>query len=355
MRVDLFDFDLPDERIALRPIVPRDAARMLVVRPGSAQQFEDQTIRALPDYLVSGDVLVVNDTRVVPARLEAFRSRGETSAKIEILLHKRVSPAQWLAFAKGAKKLKAGDMLAFARPHAPELQAKVLEKRQEGEILLEFSVSGDELDAAIEALGQVPLPPYIAGKRKADTRDLEDYQTLFARRRGAIAAPTASLHFTPELIAALSARGVETVNITLHVGAGTFLPVKTPETGAHRMHAEWGEISAASAARLNAAHAEGRRIVAVGTTSLRLVESAARDDGQIAVFSGDTKLFITPGYKFKAVDLLITNFHLPRSTLFMLVAAFCGLETMQAAYSHAIAAQYRFYSYGDACLLFPGS
>jgi S-adenosylmethionine:tRNA ribosyltransferase-isomerase len=354
MRVDLFDFDLPPERIALRPVVPRDGARMLVVHPQSRERFEDRMIRDLPEFLRPGDVFVVNDTRVIPARLEGHRLRGEGRAKIEVLLHKRASAARWLAFAKGAKKLKQGEKILFTQGDATMLEAEILDKHAEGEILLGFAASGDQLDAAIEALGQMPLPPYIAGKRPADARDTQDYQSLFASRRGAIAAPTASLHFTPELVAAIGARGVETAHVTLHVGAGTFLPVKTEETHAHRMHAEWGELSAASAARLNAARAAGGRIVAVGTTSLRLIESAAQEDGKIAAFSGETALFITPGYKFKAVDLLITNFHLPRSTLFMLVAAFSGLEVMQAAYRHAMAARYRFYSYGDACLLLPG-
>jgi S-adenosylmethionine:tRNA ribosyltransferase-isomerase len=354
MRVDLFDFDLPPERIALRPAVPRDAARMLIVRPQAKDQIEDRMIRDLPDMLRPGDVLVVNDTRVIPARLVGHRLRGETRAKIEVLLHKRVSPTHWLAFAKGAKKLKPGEKILFPRGDVTMLEAEVLDKHAEGEVLLGFSASGEKLDAAIGALGQMPLPPYIAGKRAADARDVQDYQSLFASRRGAVAAPTASLHFTPELVAAICARGVETAHVTLHVGAGTFLPVKAAETSAHRMHAEWGELSAPTAARLNTARAQGDRIIAVGTTSLRLIESAAREDGKIGAFSGETALFITPGYKFKAVDLLLTNFHLPRSTLFMLVAAFSGLEVMKAAYRHAIDAKYRFYSYGDACLLFPG-
>jgi S-adenosylmethionine:tRNA ribosyltransferase-isomerase len=354
MRVDLFDFDLPAERIALRPAVPRDSARMLVVRPQVKARFEDRMIRDLPDILRPGDVLVVNDTRVIPARLEGHRLRGEARAKIEVLLHKQVSPTQWLAFAKGAKKLKPGEKILFTQGDATMLEAEILDKHAEGEVLLGFAISGEKLDAAIEALGQMPLPPYIAGKRAADARDRQDYQSLFASRRGAVAAPTASLHFTPEIVAAIRARGVEIAQVTLHVGAGTFLPVKAAETGAHRMHVEWGELSAPTAARLNAARAGGGRIIAVGTTSLRLIESAAREDGTIGAFSGETALFITPGYKFKAVDLLLTNFHLPRSTLFMLVAAFSGLEVMKAAYRHAIDAKYRFYSYGDACLLFPG-
>ncbi len=354
MRVDLFDFDLPPERIALRPAAPRDAARMLVVRPRAKERFEDRTIRDLPDMFRPGDVLVVNDTRVVPARLAGHRLRAGGRAKIEVLLHKRVSPMHWLALAKGAKKLNPGEKILFAQHDMPMLEADVLEKHADGEVLLGFTVSGEKLEAAIEALGQMPLPPYIAGKRAADARDAQDYQSLFASRRGAVAAPTASLHFTPALVTALRARGVEIAHVTLHVGAGTFLPVKSAETSAHRMYAEWGELSAPTAARLNATRAKGGRIIAVGTTSLRLIESAAGEDGTIAAFSGETALFITPGYRFKAVDLLLTNFHLPRSTLFMLVAAFSGLGVMKAAYRHAIDAKYRFYSYGDACLLFPG-
>jgi S-adenosylmethionine:tRNA ribosyltransferase-isomerase len=353
MRVDLFDFDLPPERIALRPIVPRDAARMLVVRPPGERKFEDRTIRELPELLSQGDVLVVNDTEVIPARLLGVRARGATRARIEVLLHKPVAPTKWLALAKGAKKLQAGEKIVFTHDGAT-LEAEVLEKGEEGEVLLGFAVAGEKLDAAINAFGQMPLPPYIAAKRAPDGRDVNDYQSLFAHRRGAVAAPTASLHFTPQLVATLGTRGIEIVRVTLHVGPGTFLPVKVAETQAHRMHAEWGEIGAAAAARINRARAEGRRIVAVGTTPLRLLESAARGDGTISPFRGETALFIAPGYRFKAVDVLLTNFHLPRSTLFMLVAAFCGLETMQAAYRHAIDAEYRFYSYGDACLLFPG-
>jgi S-adenosylmethionine:tRNA ribosyltransferase-isomerase len=353
MRVDLFDFDLPPERIALRPIVPRDAARMLVVRPLAEKRFDDRRIRELPELLRRGDVLVVNDTEVIPARLLGYRRRGAARAKIEVLLHKRVAPAQWLALAKGAKKLRPGEKIVFARNGAT-LEAEVLDKHEEGEVLLRFAVASEKLDAAIDTVGQMPLPPYIAAKRAPDGRDASDYQSLFASRRGAVAAPTASLHFTPELIGAFRACGIEIVRVTLHVGLGTFLPVKAEETQAHRMHAEWGEIGVDAAVRINRARAAGRCIVAVGTTALRLIEQAAREDGTIATFHGETALFITPGYKFKAVDVLLTNFHLPRSTLFMLVAAFSGLATMKAAYRHAIDAQYRFYSYGDACLLFPG-
>ncbi|HEY0145826.1 MAG TPA: tRNA preQ1(34) S-adenosylmethionine ribosyltransferase-isomerase QueA, partial [Methylovirgula sp.] len=322
---------------------------------GESELFKDRTIRDLPDFLRPGDILVVNNTRVIPARLEGVRSRGTTQAKIEVLLHKRVSANTWRAFAKGAKKLQRGDTIVFARDKAPTLEAEVLENFGEGEVLLAFALAGDELDRAVEKLGAMPLPPYIAGKRPADAQDADDYQSLFAIHHGAVASPTASLHFMPGLKTAIAKRGVDIAEITLHVGAGTLLPVKSDDTNAHNMHAEWGEIDAAIAARLNAARAAGGRIVALGTTSLRLLESAATADGQIAPFSGDTAIFITPGYRFKAVDLLLTNFHLPRSTLFMLVSAFSGLETMRAAYQHAIASGYRFYSYGDACLLVPQS
>lgn len=351
MRVDLFDFDLPAARIALRPAKPRDAARLLVVRPGAA--FEDRSVRDLPGLLSPGDILVVNDTRVIPARLQGKRVRGEASARIEATLHKREGAALWRAFARPFKKLKAGEAVSFEGAEEEPLDAEVLEKGEEGEVLLRFALSGGALDAALERVGQMPLPPYISGRRGADARDREDYQTLFARRAGAVAAPTASLHFTPALIAALDARDVAIEKVTLHVGAGTFLPVKAADTKDHKMHAEWGEVSAATAKALNAARSDGRRIVAAGTTSLRILKSATTPDGAIGAFSGETSIFITPGYKFRAVDVLLTNFHLPRSTLFMLVCAFSGLDAMRAAYAHAIAHDYQFYSYGDACLLFP--
>ncbi|VFU08620.1 tRNA preQ1(34) S-adenosylmethionine ribosyltransferase-isomerase QueA [Methylocella tundrae] len=357
MRVDLFDFELPDSSIALRPAHPRDAARMLVVRSEapSAPALEDRIIRDLPDLLSPGDILVVNDTRVIPARLQGRRVRGEAEARIEATLHKREGASLWRAFVRPAKKLKAGEMITFEAAGAGSLEAEVVEKGEEGEVLLGFAASGSDLDAALDRIGQMPLPPYISGKRPADESDADDYQTLFARRSGAVAAPTASLHFTPALIAALSARDIMIEKVTLHVGAGTFLPVKAADTEDHRMHAEWGEVSAQTAKTLNDARRGGRRIVAAGTTSLRILESAAKDNGAVAAFSGDTSIFITPGYRFRAVDVLLTNFHLPRSTLFMLVCAFCGLETMQRAYAHAIAHGYRFYSYGDACLLFPAA
>jgi S-adenosylmethionine:tRNA ribosyltransferase-isomerase len=356
MRVDLFDFELPPDRIALRPAQPRDAARLLVIKPNTEPRFEDSVIRALPAWLRHGDVLVVNDTRVIPANLEGVRKRGEASARIGVTLHKRESAASWRALVKPAKKLKIGETIVFegaAGPSidAPPFSAEVREKTADGEVLLAFSLSGVALDEAIERFGHMPLPPYIAGKRKTDPQDAADYQTMFAARSGAVAAPTASLHFTPALLTALEDRGVKLCRVTLHVGAGTFLPVKVDDTEQHRMHSEWGEVSKTAADTLNLARASGGRIVAAGTTSLRILESAAAATGVVQDFSGDTSIFITPGYRFRAVDLLLTNFHLPRSTLFMLVSAFCGLDVMRAAYAHAIEAQYRFYSYGDACLL----
>jgi S-adenosylmethionine:tRNA ribosyltransferase-isomerase len=361
MRVDLFDFELPPERIALRPAEPRDSARMLVIDPegrNGDRRLRDLGIRDLPALLAPGDVLVVNDTKVIPARLRGVRNRDGNVARIEVTLHKRETASSWLAFAKPAKRLKQGDVLRFgdaSESYACELghlDARVAECGEAGEVLLEFSLTGAALDEAIERHGEMPLPPYIAGRRTADERDSGDYQTLFAREPGAVAAPTASLHFTPALLDALQARGVEIVRVTLHVGAGTFLPVKADDTNEHRMHAEFGVIADEAAARLNATRKAGGRIVAAGTTSLRILETAAREDGTIEPVSRDTSIFITPGYRFRAVDILLTNFHLPRSTLFMLVSAFCGLEAMQAAYAHAIAEKYRFYSYGDACLLF---
>ncbi len=351
MRVDLFDFDLPSDRIALRPSEPREAARLLVVVPnGVRDTLAERTIQDLPGLLNPGDCLVVNDTRVIPARLSGLRRRAGTQARVEATLHKREGADLWRAFLKPAKRVADGEVIAFGSEADP-LDATCLEHAGEGEVVLRFALAGAELDAALERHGTMPLPPYIAGKRPVDVRDAADYQTLFASRPGAVAAPTASLHFTPELVASIEARGVRIHRLTLHVGAGTFLPVKAEDTVDHRMHAEWGTIDAAAAEALNAARAAGGRIVAAGTTSLRLLESAAREDGTIAPFSGDTSIFITPGYRFRAVDALLTNFHLPRSTLFMLVAAFAGLETMHAAYAHAIAAGYRFYSYGDACFL----
>lgn len=350
MRVDLFDFDLPETHIALRPAEPRDAARLLAVQPDA---LVDATVRDLPSFLRPGDVLVVNDAKVIPAQLFGERQRGDAFARIEATLHKREDASHWRAFVRPAKKLKLGERVVFVAPAGSDdgFWAEAVEK-DEGEVLLAFNRSGPALDEALFAFGHMPLPPYIAARRPEDGRDADDYQTLFARRLGAVAAPTAGLHFTPELVAAVQDRGVSIEKVTLLVGAGTFLPVKAEDTAEHRMHAEWGEVSADVAARLMAARANGGRVVAVGTTSLRILESAALATHEIAAFSGDTSIFITPGFEFRAVDALMTNFHLPRSTLFMLVSAFCGLDRMRSAYAHAITHNYRFYSYGDACLLF---
>lgn len=346
MRVDLFDFTLPPERIALRPLEPRESARLLRVLSDS-DTFENHYIRDLPELLRPSDILIVNDTKVIPARLDGIRIRGAAQAKIEVMLHQRIDAAQWWAFIRPAKKLLPGEEIIFA----PTLKATLIEKKEGGECLLAFSLHGPELDAQIAALGQMPLPPYIAAKRAQDEQDAQDYQTLFATHSGAVAAPTAGLHFTPQLMEALKLRGIEVVTLTLHVGAGTFLPVKAQDTQGHVMHAEVGVISPETAAFLTQAKAQGRRLIAVGTTSLRLLESATDTHGHIRPFADETRIFISPGYQFKCVDGLITNFHLPRSTLFMLVSAFSGLTKMQAAYQHAIAHDYRFYSYGDACLL----
>jgi len=351
MRVDAFDFDLPEERIAIRPASPRDSARMLVVKPGEG--LSDSHIGALPDFLKPGDVLVFNDTKVIPAQLEGVRIRKDGArAHIGATLHMRVAPNRWKAFIRGAKKLKPGDIIDFsANGHA--LKAEVAAKGDEGEAELDFDRSGADLDAALALVGHVPLPPYIASKRAEDERDRKDYQTIYAREEGAVAAPTAGLHFTDRLFAALDAAGIHRAFVTLHVGAGTFLPVKADDTDEHRMHAEIGHLDEATAGFLNDVRAKGGRIVSVGTTSLRLLESAANADGTLKTWSGATDIFITPGYRFRAVDALLTNFHLPRSTLFMLVSAFSGLSTMREAYRHAIETGFRFYSYGDACLLFP--
>ncbi len=354
MRTDLFDFDLPTERIALRPASPRDSARMLVVQGDGV--LRDRAISELPQWLEAGDQLVVNDTKVIAAQLKGRRIGRETEPKIEATLIRRLDGSRWQALVKPAKKLVGGDRIRFGNEGKVcllgYLDAEVEAKGTEGEVTLAFSFHGPTLDQAISDLGSPPLPPYIASKRTPDDQDMADYQTMFAANEGAVAAPTAGLHFTPALEQALRARGVGINRLTLHVGAGTFLPVKVEDTEAHNMHAEWGTVSAETAGTLNAARKNGGRIVAVGTTSLRLLESAARDDGTIQSFEGETSIFITPGYRFRAVDILLTNFHLPRSTLFMLVSAFSGLETMKAAYAHAIAQGYRFYSYGDACLLF---
>lgn len=358
MDVSLFDFDLPPENIALRPVSPREAAKLLVVRPGAG--FDDRTVGDLPDLLRPGDALVFNDTRVIPAQLEGVRLReGSEPVAFSATLHMRVSPDRWKAFVKGARKLAVGDRLRFGEGGEGmvcllgRLEATVAEKGADGEVTFAFDLQGPALDEAIAAVGHIPLPPYIATRRPEDERDRTDYQTVYAREDGAVAAPTAGLHFTPSLLDRLDAMGVERHFVTLHVGAGTFLPVKADDTRDHRMHAEIGRVEADTAEALNAVRARGGRVIAVGTTSLRLLETAARLHGTIAPFSGPTDIFITPGWRFRAVDGLMTNFHLPRSTLFMLVSAFAGLDTMRAAYAHAIAGGYRFYSYGDSSLLFP--
>jgi S-adenosylmethionine:tRNA ribosyltransferase-isomerase len=341
MRVDLFDFDLPQDRIALRPARPRDSARLLLVE---GIDISDHQMLELPDLLRPGDVLVFNDTKVIPAQLEG--RRGEAS--IGATLHKREGPREWQAFLRNAKRARVGDTIDFGNGVA----ASVVEKAEAGSALLHFG--GEEpVELLLERAGRMPLPPYIASRRPADEADRADYQTMFAREEGAVAAPTAALHFTPRLLEALDAREIGRETLTLHVGAGTFLPVKSEDTSGHKMHAEWGRIDAPTADRLNAVRQSGGRLIAVGTTSLRLLESAANEDGTIQGFEGDTAIFIAPGYRFKATDGLITNFHLPRSTLFMLVSALMGLDVMKAAYAHAIQAGYRFYSYGDASLLMP--
>ena len=341
MNVDLFDFDLPPENIALRPAAPRDSARMLVLE---GDQTHDRGVADLPAALRAGDLLVFNDTRVIPAQLEGVRGQ----ARIGATLHKREGPRRWRAFVRNARRLRIGDAIDFGA----DVQAIVAERGDDGSIVLDFA-GDDPVELLLERAGRMPLPPYIAARRDTDARDADDYQTMFANEPGAVAAPTAALHFTPALLEALEAAGIGHATLTLHVGAGTFLPVKASDTDDHRMHAEWGRIDAATADRLNAVRAGGGRVIAVGTTSLRLIESATDEDGVIRPFAGDTAIFITPGYRFRGIDGLLTNFHLPRSTLFMLVSALMGRERMQAAYAHAIAGGYRFYSYGDASLLLP--
>jgi S-adenosylmethionine:tRNA ribosyltransferase-isomerase len=356
MRTDLFEFELPPERIALRPVSPRDAARLLVVRPGLVPEFDDRAVRDLPELLRPGDALVVNDTKVIPARLRGRRIGRGAEPAIEATLHRRLDGARWRAFVKPAKRLAAGDVVRFGEEgkvcFLGQLDATVEDKGEGGEVTLAFAFHGPVLDQAVEERGDMPLPPYIAARRAPDERDRIDYQTLFAQAEGSVAAPTAGLHFTDALVDSLVQRGITAHKVTLHVGAGTFLPVKAADTAEHRLHAEAGSVSAETASALNAVRHAGGRIVAVGSTSLRLIESASGDDGQIRRFEGETALFITPGYRFRAVDVMMSNFHLPRSTLFMLVAAFSGLEVMKRAYAHAIEQGYRFYSYGDACLLF---
>jgi S-adenosylmethionine:tRNA ribosyltransferase-isomerase len=348
MRTDAFDFDLPEASIALRPARPRDSARLMVIEPGEANRH--LKVSDLPELLRPGDVLVVNDTKVIPAVLSGTRRRGDNTARIMLTLFERVSVDTWRAFARPAKRLRAGDVVETG---SGKLSATVAEDPANGAALLRFNRSGPDLDRALAEFGQVPLPSYISARRDADAEDRTDYQTMFARAAGAIAAPTAGLHFTQDLVDRIGRRGAKIVAVTLHVGPGTFLPVKVDDIAAHRMHGEWGTITPAAAETINAARQGGGRVVAVGTTSLRLLESAADEAGNVGAFAGETALFITPGYRFRAVDLLMTNFHLPRSTLFMLVSAFSGLERMRSAYKEAIGAGYRFYSYGDACLLHP--
>jgi S-adenosylmethionine:tRNA ribosyltransferase-isomerase len=349
-----FDFVLPDDRIALAPVTPRECAKLLVVKP--AALLLDRAVGDLAELLLPGDALVFNDTRVIPAALNGQRVRAGVSANVAFNLHKRIAPDRWLAFARPAKRLAAGDRVQFGSSPSTRLigslDATVASKGDAGEVELAFDHSGAALDEAIAAVGSMPLPPYIALKRGTTVADTADYQTIFAREPGAVAAPTAGLHFTDQLLDKLRARGVSLHFVTLHVGAGTFLPVKVDDTRDHKMHAEWCDVSAATADALNAVRDRGGRIVAAGTTSLRVLESATSIDGRVDAFSGDTSIFITPGYRFRAVDVLLTNFHLPRSTLFMLVSAFAGVVAMRTAYAHAIANDYRFYSYGDASLLF---
>lgn len=354
MQLADFDFELPEERIALRPVSPRDAARLLVVEPGLP--LNDLKVSDLPSLLRRGDMLVLNDTRVIPARLKGRRVREGSNVAVEATLHKRLSPSRWTAFMRPGKKLAPGDRVRFGETEdraclLSDLDATVIEKGEGGEVTLAFDLAGPDLDLAIAERGAMPLPPYIAAKRPEDARDRADYQTVYAEEEGSVAAPTAGLHFTPELMERIRAVGVDMAFVTLHVGAGTFLPVKVENLAEHRMHAEYGEVDAQTAETINAAKAAGGRIICVGTTSLRLIESAAGEDGVVRPFAAETSIFITPGYRFRVADGLMTNFHLPKSTLFMLVSAFAGVETMRGAYAHAIQEGYRFYSYGDASLL----
>lgn len=359
MRVDDFDFHLPEDLIALRPAIPRDASRLLVVDPSSEPRIADRMIADLPDLLSPGDALVFNDTRVIPAELQGTRERDGAVAHVSATLIGRLDGHRWLALARPAKRLKQGDRIVFGEAGnaclVSTLNATVEARGREGEVTLNFELSDAALDQAIATLGAMPLPPYIASRRPTDDRDRADYQTMFATHDGAVAAPTAGLHFTPALMEALAAKEISRHFVTLHVGAGTFLPVRAADTNDHMMHAERGSVSRETAASLNEVKARGGKIVAVGTTSLRLLESATDEDGRLQPFSGSTQIFITPGYRFRFVDRLLTNFHLPRSTLFMLVAAFSGLEVMRRGYAHAIERRYRFYSYGDACLLRHGA
>ena len=354
MRLADFDFDLPQDRIALRPASPRDSARLLVV--GRDGALADRVVRELPELLRPGDALVFNDTRVIAARLKGVRTRDDGVVAVEATLHRRLTASRWTAFAKPGRRLRVGDRISFGETNdraclLGALDATVAGKGEGGEVTLAFDLSGPDLDLAVAERGAMPLPPYIAARRAEDEQDRTDYQTVYARQDGSVAAHTAGLHFTSGLMQALEAHGISEYFVTLHVGAGTFLPVKTADVAAHPMHAETGEVSAGVAEALNGVRAAGGRIIAVGTTALRLLESAADEAGRIRPFAGETSIFITPGYRFRTAEGLVTNFHLPRSTLFMLVAAFSGLERVRAAYAHAIEAGYRFYSYGDASLL----
>ena len=354
MQVSDFEFELPEALIALRPASPRDAARLLIV--GSNGALNHHNVRDLADFLRAGDALVFNDTRVIAARLAGSRDRDGATCVVEATLHKRLTSSRWSAFMRPGKRLKVGDRVTFGENtdracFLGALDATIIEKGDGGEVTLAFDLAGPDLDLAIAERGVMPLPPYIASRRAEDDRDRADYQTIYAREPASVAAPTAGLHFTDALMARLAARGVSSHFVTLHVGAGTFLPVKSERVADHVMHAEYGEVSAEVAASLNAVRAAGGRIVCVGTTSLRLIESATTAAGTVEAFAGETAIFITPGYRFRTVDGLMTNFHLPRSTLFMLVSAFSGAQVMREAYAQAIAAGYRFYSYGDASLL----
>ena len=348
MDVSRFDFELPESAIALRPANPRDSAKLLHVGPSG--KFSDKIVSDLPTVLKAGDLLVFNETKVFPAALKAVRPArehgGGGDVSITVNLHKDLNAGRWAAFVRPAKRLRVGDLLIFE----PILSARVENKRDGGDVDLEFNLKNDTLRAAFERCGSPPLPPYIARKRSPDAQDISDYQTIYAKHSGSVAAPTAGLHFTPSLLKSLSEKGVQVEKLTLHVGAGTFLPVKSEDTDDHNMHSEWFDIDDATVKRLNQAKANGQRIIAVGTTSLRALESAARH-GSLTAQSGETDIFITPGYKFRFIDGLMTNFHLPRSTLFMLVSALAGLDRMQAAYHHALKSGYRFYSYGDSSLI----
>jgi S-adenosylmethionine:tRNA ribosyltransferase-isomerase len=359
LRTDLFDFHLPVALIALRPTAPRDAARLLVVEPSANPPIADRVVLDLPELLAPGDALVFNDTKVIPAELEGVRTRDGGSAKVAVTLIEKIGPDRWQALARPAKRLRPADRILFGEGNAVcligSLAATVDARGEDGEVTLVFDLAGVALDEAIHLLGNMPLPPYIASRRAPDAQDLSDYQTVFAREEGAVAAPTAGLHFTERLLRVLADNSISQHFVTLHVGPGTFLPVRAADTEGHHMHAEQGVVTRQTADALNAVKARGGRIVAVGTTSLRLLESAAGEDGQLRPFAGETNLFITPGYRFRFVDRLLTNFHLPRSTLFMLVASFAGLDLMKRAYAYAIAGGYRFYSYGDACLLSPAA